>query len=62
VLNAPSHAAGEGLPFVFDRYVRLGQRGANLDALEAGAAWRRAGAARELRRDHPLQGQVVRFQ
>jgi murein DD-endopeptidase len=62
VLNAPSALAGEGVPFVFEQYQVQGVLDLELDAYEAGAAWRPGPRpAVERRRELPVGGQVIRF-
>lgn len=62
VLDAPSAIAGEGVPFVFDRYVVQGVIDRSLDDYEAGAVWRPGpGEPTERRRELPVGGEVVRF-
>lgn len=62
VLDAPSSIAGEGVPFVFDRYEVQGTIDRTVDDYEAGATWRPgAGASAERRREIPVGGEVIRF-
>lgn len=62
VLNAPSSIAGEGVPFVFDRYEVQGTIDRTVDDYEAGAAWNPGpGASKERRRELPVGGEVIRF-
>lgn len=62
VLDAPSAIAGEGVPFVFDRYEVQGTIDRTVDEYEAGAVWRpEAGTSAERRREIPLGGEVIRF-
>jgi hypothetical protein len=62
VLDTPSSIAGEGVPFVFDRYEVQGVIGHTIDEYEAGAVWRPGpGAPAERRRELPVGGEVIRF-
>ena len=62
VLDAPSSIAGEGVPFVFDRYEVQGMIDRTVDDYEAGAAWRpQADAGSERWREIPVGGEVIRF-